>query len=133
MPSLLKVGDEIGFYLVPTKTSKPVEKSTEGNGKSPPPANETQPEFEYVGPFRVLSIGTKLGLDVTPSGAGSTGAERELTLAVKQYGDSKKLDPMASKLLEARLAGQGGRSGIAGIVLHSAKHLNLPAKKQTNE
>jgi hypothetical protein len=121
LPSLLKVGDEIGFFLAPEKVAAPTDP------KSPKPATKQPAEFEYIGPFRILSIGTKVSPEANP-GAGSGSDNRELTLAVKLQGDSKKLEPKAARLVEALMATQRGEPGIVAAVLHSAKQLVPPTK-----
>jgi hypothetical protein len=98
LPRLLKVGDVVGFY-VPVERAPPDPKD-----KSAPKGQAGQ---EYLGPFRVLSIGSRVSREGGEK-AELPGADREITLAVKVQDDRKTLDAAAARLLAARKDRLGG-------------------------
>ena len=69
---------------------------------------------ETVGPFRVLSIGNRLGsADVLKASGSAQFQENVMTIAVKMQGD--QLEPRAVKLLTLL---QSGGARQAGVLLH---------------
>jgi hypothetical protein len=115
LPELVKVGDEIGFYLDP-RAKLPGSASA---SIAAPPASAAPASFEYVGPFRILSIGQRISADdLNQPGVFSN---REITLAVRQQGGGKELDEKTTRLLQAQLASRAGQPGIVAIVFHTTR------------
>lgn len=113
LPSIVKVGDRIGFYLPRRFTLDP---------KNPPekePAEKPSP-LEYVGPFRVLSIGKRVSADIpVKTGAFSAAEEREITLAIKPLDGMARPDEITTRLLTARMSRQETlASGAIVIIPH---------------
>lgn len=96
LPKVLKVGDKIGFYV-------PVAPPTDGKGD---PLKAGKMEIEYIGPFRIVSIGGRITRDVSGKMSAATGETREIGFAVKKTGD--RLDEKVKRLFEARLAQSAG-------------------------
>jgi len=108
VPSLLQVGDEIGFLIArPADLSIPA--------KMPTPS---RPSLELVGPFRILRVGdevVRVGGDRKPRSGGN---ERLITVALKLGKDRQLDDPNVVKLL-ASLCGSetDNKSRVHGVAL----------------
>ena len=118
VPALVNPGDLVSFYVsgVPTPASPPGEGN--GDGAEPPPVvSGPRPKSEVIGPFRILSLGNRLGsAEVHKASGVSQLQENVVGIAVKFQGE--QLEPRAAKLL-AMLQGSGLRQ--AGVVLHPRK------------
>ncbi len=120
VPSLVNPGDIVSF-LITTGGPPPPPPDADNDGNSPTPAQSvvrpsataTQ-RMETIGPFRVLSIGNRLGsADVLKSSGSSQFQENVMTIAVKMQGD--QLEPRATRLLGLL---QSGGTRQAGVLLH---------------
>jgi hypothetical protein len=121
VPALVNPGDMVSF-LVSIGGPPPAPPNAEGgDGNEPTPAQSVvrppitgSQHIETIGPFRVLSIGNRLGsADVLKASGSSQFQENVMTIAVKMHGD--QLEPKAVKLLTMLQAG-GARQ--AGVLLH---------------
>jgi hypothetical protein len=120
VPSLVAPGDFVSF-IVPKKFDRlvvpPANDPSIDDGTGDPD-NETAPqvvrENEIVGPFRILSLGGRLGSDAVfrAAGGGKT-QENVMGIAVKIAGD--ELEPRAQKLFD-RLQQSNFRQ--VGVLLH---------------
>jgi len=113
IPSLLLVGEEIGFYVDGAITTATQVKPSGSTFESPIMVS-SQPgakEPVYVGPFRLLSVGKRLTR--TQEGASSTVDGQVITIAFPVDKDGKT-DRKTNLLLLAR----SQRSGVISIVLH---------------
>lgn len=104
-PGLLKVGREIGFLITP-------DDATERPG--------TTAEPEFVGPFKLLSVGTIVSRDpYAPAASGSSReGDRRVVSVAARLGDDQRLDAKAGRLVAA--LSSGGRRRIASILLYPA-------------
>jgi len=120
VPALVTPGDMVSFYV----TGAPVAASsaeaegdsvlTESESPQPTPAQRPGQKAEVIGPFRVLSLGNRLGsADVQKASGVSQLQENVISIAVKFQND--QFEPKAAKLL-SRLQASGFRQ--AGVVLH---------------
>lgn len=114
VPSLVKPGDSVSF-LVPKGHVMPVSPPASENGdgettSAPPPLGDT----ELVGPFKVLSIGNRLGSADVFKAAGMP-QQQENVLSISVRADGNQLEAKAKKLWDLLQAG-GFRQ--AGVVLH---------------
>lgn len=115
IPSLLLVGEEVGFYVDGTIAS-----AIQATPASPLDSQLTLPsqpgskEPVYVGPFRLLSVGKRLTR--TQEGTSSSNDGQVITIAFPVDKDGKT-DRKTNQLLRAR----SQRSGIISIVLHHSK------------
>ena len=110
VPSLVKPGDLVSF-LVP-KGVVPISRPAE-NGEEPPPPPSLG-DSELVGPFKVLSVGNRLGSAEVFKAAGMP-LQQENVLTISVHAEGNQLDPMAKKLWDLLQAG-GFRQ--AGVLLH---------------
>jgi hypothetical protein len=108
LPALLKVGDEIGFWVYPRPAAE--------GGKA------AKADPEYVGPFRVVSLGKRITRDGVDKGGQGSGDMREIGFAIKTSGDHKKLDENIKRLSEARAATPGATSCQVIVVIHALRH-----------
>jgi hypothetical protein len=122
VPSLVNPGDMVTFVVggipAPATTQDPDAAAEQGEPSSPQPtpvpAALRNARIETIGPFRVLSIGNRLGsADVLKASGVSQVQENVMTIAVKMQGD--QLEPKAVKLLALM---QAGGSRQAGVLLH---------------
>lgn len=120
VPALVNPGDMVSFYLSgggsPTPAAPPGEETgDDSEQQSVLPAAKRR--AEVIGPFRILSLGNRLGSAEVHKASGiSQLQENVISIAVKYQGD--ELEPRAVKLL-AMLQGSGLRQ--AGVVLHPKK------------
>src|SRR5262249_53100947 len=118
--ALVNPGDMVSF-LVSVGGPPPAPPAEGGDGSEPTPAPSVvrppiagSQHIETIGPFRVLSIGNRLGsADVLKASGSSQFQENVMMIAVKMQGD--QLEPRAVKLLTMLQAG-GARQ--AGVLLH---------------
>jgi hypothetical protein len=119
VPSLVNPGDLISFMVggAPTPAAPPQDPE---NTEEPPVAQPVPTgrlpgmKAEAIGPFRVLSIGNRLGsAEVMKASGQPQYQENVILIAVKMQGD--QLEPKAAKLL-AQLQLSGTRQ--AGVLLH---------------
>jgi hypothetical protein len=121
VPSLVNPGDMVSFVVsgisAPAVTQDP---DAADQGESSPPQPAPTPALarnsrvETIGPFRVLSIGNRLGsADVLKASGMSQVQENVMTIAVRMQGD--QLEPKAARLLTML---QSGASRPAGVLLH---------------
>ncbi len=113
VPSLVEPGDLVSF-VVPNATTvfSDIDQQTEEQNEEPgpdydpelddlPPRRSTNLEnvsTELVGPFRIISLGSRLGsYEVESAATGSHARENVMGIAVKQTG--KLIDPQAQKLV----------------------------------
>lgn len=126
--SLVEPGDMVSFYL--NASIAPIEENPENDV---PPDNDQNPEWnldgskrvapapplppgaaEYIGPFRVLSLGDRLGsYQVSKASGGRSAQENVMGIAVKRVGNG--VEPKAEKLLK-RVNSASFRQ--AGFMLH---------------
>ncbi|HUE71740.1 MAG TPA: hypothetical protein VMP01_12710 [Pirellulaceae bacterium] len=116
VPSLVKPGDWVSFlvpkgYVVRPPALPPGENGDEDTGPATPlPLSDT----ELVGPFKVLSIGNRLGSTDVFKAAGMP-QQQENILSISVRADGNQLEAKAKKLWDLLQAG-GFRQ--AGVVLH---------------
>lgn len=111
-PKLIQVGDQIGFLIVnppPPPTSPTPPKPTE-------PPKPVEPE--YIGPFRVLSIGDVVNRRPGDSKEARGGDVRTITIALKLDGKSIADDNMRKFLAAKYTEPESGRRRILDVVLH---------------
>ena len=121
VPSLINPGDMVSFVvggLPPPPPTSPDSDGGESGDVNPPQPVPTSAlrnqRVETIGPFRVLSVGNRLGsADVLKASGVSQLQENVMTIAVKVQGD--QLEPKAAKLLALM---QSGGSRQAGVLLH---------------
>ncbi|HZL89351.1 MAG TPA: hypothetical protein VFB96_13315 [Pirellulaceae bacterium] len=111
VPSLIKPGDTVSF-LVPRGVVPVARAPEEGDEPSPPPPS--MGDAELVGPFKVLSVGNRLGSAEVFKAAGMP-QQQENVLTISVHAQGNQLDPMAKKLWDLLQAG-GFRQ--AGVILH---------------
>jgi hypothetical protein len=120
VPSLVNPGDMVSFLVgdgpTPATPQEQNPESSEENGFSQPslPAMSPGARAELIGPFRVLSLGNRLGsADVLKASGLPQLQENVMTISVTVQGD--KLEPKAAKLWNL-LRASGFRQ--AGVILH---------------
>jgi hypothetical protein len=121
VPALVNPGDIVSFLVTVGGPPPPPPNQEGSDGGEPTPAQSiVRPAIaggqhvETIGPFRVLSIGNRLGsVDVLKASGSSQFQENVMTIAVKMQGD--QLEPKAIKLLTLL---QSGASRQAGVLLH---------------
>jgi Flp pilus assembly protein CpaB len=111
VPSLIRPGDMVSF-LVPKGVIPVARAPQEGEEQPPPPP--TAGDSELVGPFKVLSVGNRLGSAEVFKAAGMP-QQQENVLTISVHAQGNQLDPMAKKLWDLLQAG-GFRQ--AGVILH---------------
>lgn len=120
VPALVNPGDMVSFLI--NTAAPPTQPSSDGaDGNEPTPAQSVVrspvsggSRVETVGPFRVLSIGNRLGsADVLKASGSAQFQENVMTIAVKMQGD--QLEPRAVRLLTLL---QSGGARQAGVLLH---------------
>ena len=123
VPSLVRPGDNISF-IVPKNPIAAAPQRRNPNENFDPndpeaswrdePQNQFTGETEIIGPFRVLSLGGRLGSYKVSRAAGvSSGSENTLGIAVKIMGNNT-LNPLADSLIK-RL---GPNARQARVLLH---------------
>ena len=115
VPTLIRVGDQIGFLVARDRGPAP-------RSDSPAVRQQQRPEdvdLDYVGPFRVLSVGDRISRDNAEKGPGRGADERVITVAVKT-GAEGQLDNKTRRLITARYADKNGLK-IVGIIFDSAR------------
>ena len=110
VPSLIRPGDMVSF-LIP-KGVVPVARAPEDGEDRPPPPSIG--DSELVGPFKVLSVGNRLGSAEVFKAAGMP-QQQENVLTISVHAQGNQLDPLAKKLWDLLQAG-GFRQ--AGVILH---------------
>jgi hypothetical protein len=124
--SLVEPGDMVSFFVTspapavdthgppgPVQDEDP-EWNLEGNLRPKPPERIAYGESELIGPFRVLSLGGRLGsYEVSRASGASSAQENVMGIAVRQVGNG--VEPKAEKLLQ-RVNSASFRQ--AGVLLH---------------
>jgi hypothetical protein len=106
VPKLLRVGDQVGFLV------------TAGRAPAAPKAAAPGMNLHYVGPFRILSVGERLGEKAPDESArGSDGDDRVITVAIRRGGEGRVLDNDSASLVEAMDAMRGGRDSTGRRVV----------------
>jgi len=119
VPSLVNPGDMVSFVIggavpLPAPQSSDGDETDSSSPPAPTPAMARNQRIETIGPFRVLSIGNRLGSAEVQKASGlSQLQENVMTIAVRMQGD--QLEPKAARLLTLIQMG-GGRQ--AGVLLH---------------
>jgi hypothetical protein len=120
VPSLVNPGDMVSFVVggIPAPAVADDPDGADGGGPTPAPSvlrkGGANNRVETIGPFRVLSVGNRLGsADVMKAAGSSQMQENVMTIAVKMQGD--QLEPKAAKLLTML---QSGGFRQAGVMLH---------------
>jgi hypothetical protein len=117
VPSLVNPGDLVSFLVSGVPTPAVPRDSSEGNGDEfggPQPPPVVPGNAELIGPFRVLSLGNRLGTaDVLKASGMPQMQENVMTVSVTV--DGGQLDPKAAKLWKL-LQTSGFRQ--VGVVLH---------------
>jgi hypothetical protein len=112
VPRLLIVGDEVGFLIG---------KHARGKGKAEPAVPERPPEdaeFEYVGPFRILSVGERIGRkSADEPGDGRDNDNKVITVAIQLQGPDRTPDAKTRRLLAAQQAGPDSQRRVVAVVL----------------
>jgi len=116
VPKLLKVGQEVGFLIT---VPQPQEARRDESAVD-------ELSIEYVGPFRILSVGERLGPEA-PGGRSSRGTdERVITVAIRREGraganvlkdDSRKL----VEAIDAMRSSRGSGRRIVSILLQATQ------------
>jgi hypothetical protein len=116
VPALVRPGDYVSFLVpkghVVAGALPPASENGDGDASphAPPPLSDT----ELVGPFKVLSIGNRLGSADVFKAAGMP-QQQENVLSISVRAEGNQLDPKAKKLWDLLQAG-GFRQ--AGVILH---------------
>ena len=118
VPALVNPGDLISFLVggAPTPAVPPQDPDNpdEPPAAQPPPSRPPGMKAEPVGPFRVLSIGNRLGsAEVMKASGQPQYQENVILIAVKMQGE--QLEPKAAKLLALM---QLSSTRQAGVLLH---------------
>ena len=121
VPSLVVPGDQVSFLVSKTQTALPTpaaDAHPEGQpGESRPAAANPTGATEIIGPFKVLSLGNRLGTaDVMKAAKIPQVQENVMTISVKI--EEGQLEPKAQKL-ENLLRATNFRQ--VGILLHPRK------------
>lgn len=125
--SLVAPGDMVSFFVsVPAPAVELANPTGTGQNEQDPewnlegnlPAKRPDPiafgESELIGPFRILSLGGRLGsYEVSRASGGSSAQENVMGIAVRQVGNT--VEPKAEKLLQ-RINSASFRQ--AGVLLH---------------
>jgi Flp pilus assembly protein CpaB len=116
VPALVRPGDYVSFlvpkgHIMPAALPPPGEN---GDGETTPQAPPPLSDTELVGPFKVLSVGNRLGSSDVFKAAGMP-QQQENVLSISVRADGNQLDPKAKKLWDLLQAG-GFRQ--AGVILH---------------
>ncbi|MBL8794120.1 MAG: hypothetical protein JNM56_09455 [Planctomycetia bacterium] len=112
VPRLLLVGDEVGFLI--GKPGRAKLKTEPGLPERPP----EDPEFEYVGPFRVLSVGERIGRKAGDEpGDGRDTDNKVITVAIQLQGPDRVPDAKTRRLLAAQQAGPESQRRVVAVVL----------------
>ena len=121
VPSLVMPGDTVSFIasrsqmVAPTPAKPPEQPGGEGAGNEP--ASAPTGPMEIIGPFRVLSLGNRLGSpEVMRAAKIPQVQENVMTIAVKVVGG--QLEPKAQKLWSIL---QATNFRQVGILLHERK------------
>jgi hypothetical protein len=126
VPSLIKPGDLVSFLSSrssadgPTLASPSRPEPAKADTPQPVSSDEGEPappadDIERIGPFRVLSLGTRLG-SVDVARAARQGAVQENVMMVAVRIENDKFEPKAMKLLRLM---ERSRSRALGYVLHA--------------
>lgn len=116
-PTLLRVGDGVGFLVAADddEPSLPPAAEEEGNGPA---------DYRYLGPFSLLSVGERLSRD-----AGSRGGDPRVISVAVRIDDEGRLDDRARRLVHATERGRrgGGRGRIVALLLDPSPREDLAA------
>jgi hypothetical protein len=106
-PSLLQVGDEVDFVLALSGPGMPEEAHNSGR------AAVDDGNVEFVGPFRVLSVGARVRRRVVEADArerSDGSSEKNITVAIELNSVDRQPDEMSMKLVKAtKESSYGGR------------------------
>src|SRR5262249_23074717 len=115
VPKLIRVGDQIGFLV--SKEQQVVK----ADAKSAESRRPSELDLDYIGPFRVLSVGERISRDNSDKNLSSrNGDERVITVAVKMGADGQ-IDARTRKLITARYGEKTVGQRIVGIVFDSSR------------
>lgn len=133
VPSLITPGDNVSFYLPKLKSFGGSRRPTEPNQEGPPenpesvedpnewnfdgvqPQEFTADSADLIGPFRVVSVGKRLGSDRVSRASGQrAGQDNNLGIAIRRLPNGG-FEPNAEKLRK-RIIAAGFRH--AGVLLH---------------
>jgi hypothetical protein len=106
VPELLRVGDEIRFLVTATGLRGPEPTADGGDPTS----------YHYLGPFRILSVGSRLTRRPPGEDDPSPGDPRLITVAIKHQADGEPLDSQTRRLVDAIDAMKQGRGPVGRIV-----------------
>jgi hypothetical protein len=109
LPAIVNVGDEIGFYVFRKGAPEA------GKGETP----KQGAEAEYIGPFRIVSLGKRITRDLPDRSGSSSTDVREITFAVVKD-KAGKIDEKIQRLVEARLS----RPGEVVVTIQKMKPFN---------
>jgi hypothetical protein len=112
VPRLIRVGDQIGFLLARRKPLPMTKGKVDLSAVNKPEDSEV----DYLGPFRVLSVGERVSRE--GKGPDRAGDDRIITVAMK-LGPDRKVDNLTRQLVLARMNEPGSMVRIVGLVLHS--------------
>lgn len=119
-PRMLQVGNEIGF-LVNQAAARPVP-AAGAAGPNPPPA-PTEPVAKFLGPFRLLSVGNRIGDGLvgagrpTPTGANAAN-DRIISVAIHFDDPARQnLDAKSRELVVATDPNRAAGRRIVAVVL----------------
>lgn len=111
VPGLISPGDEVSF-IVPSESDPGTGNATGGGNVGLIPL--TPQSTELIGPFRVKSVGNRLGsVDVMQANRMATSQERQIGIVVRKEGN--QLEALAMKLLD-RMQRSNNRS--ISVYLH---------------
>jgi hypothetical protein len=122
VPKLIRVGDQIGFLV---SKEQPVVKGADAKSLDRRPPDELN--LDYIGPFRVLSVGERISRDNSDKTMSPrNGDERVITVAVKM-GTDGQIDARTRKLISARYGEKTVGQRIVGIVFDSSRKTQMAA------
>ncbi len=119
-PELLMVGNEVGFVVSENTSSQ-------GPAAIPSPTHPSG-SFSNIGPFRIVSVGSRLSEDTENVDERSTG--QVLSVAAKVRPDGS-FDESARRLLAANTPDVDGRRHVIAMVLYARE--TAPAVAASNQ
>lgn len=107
-PELLKVGQNVGFLVGAASST----------GASPRAGDVSEPE--YLGPFRLLSIGTTLDEDPYARRDRNREGDRRVVSVAVHLTEDNRLDAKSRRLVEALASGRDQRTRILALLIDPA-------------
>lgn len=127
VPKLIRVGDQIGFLVAKEQQQVKTADAKAGDAKTGDRRRPDELDLDYIGPFRVLSVGERISRDNSEKNMSSRGGdERVITVAVKM-GTDGQIDARTRKLITARYGEKTIGQRIVGIVFDSSRKTPLAA------